>query len=198
MSRKLTFVKHSRPEKQEGVDSHQWPLSAQGRADTERLAGLLKGARYQAAVTSDEPKASETAHLLAEVLGVRLAVSEGLREHDRSNVPMMKTPEFVSAIANFFRRPNQLVLGAETAKAACKRFERAVNGVLDENPEPGDAEAPRDLLIVTHGTVLALWLETYCDLDGYTAWRQLGLPSFVTVSWPDCAIVRRVDQLPVG
>lgn len=197
MARTLTLIKHSRPEKIEGQDSHSWPLSAQGRADTLRLAKLLPREGCVAVVSSDEPKAAETAQILAEALGLPLTTHPGLREHDRSNVAMMKTPEFVSAVANFFRRPNQLVLGQETARQALKRFERAINDLLDAHPEGPDG-SPRDLMIVSHGTVLALWLELYCEVDGFTAWRQAGLPSYVSVAWPECRISARMDNLPVA
>lgn len=208
MSRLLTFVKHARPEKLDQVDSHHWPLSAQGREDTRALAGILKqaasgggerAARYVAVASSEEPKALETAQILSGELGLPLEVSAGLGEHDRSNVPMMRTPEFVSAMADLFKRPDQLVLGRESARHALKRFERAVYEVLDLYPAtPADAAGDGscgDLLIVSHGTVLALWVSAWCELDGYTTWRQMGLPSYVSVMWPECRIVGRRDSL---
>lgn len=204
MSRTLTLVKHARPEKEEGVDSHHWRLSEQGRADTARLADWLQSTdgspqRYRAIATSPEPKAAETAEILGRAMGLDVLTLEGLGEHDRSNVPMMRTPEFVSAVANFFRRPSQVVLGRESARGALKRFEKAVNELLDRYPhDESGAPGSNDLLIVTHGTVLALWLEAYCEMDGYTVWRQMGLPSAVSVEWPSCRVGRRVDHLPAA
>jgi broad specificity phosphatase PhoE len=186
----LTLIKHARPEKVEGVDSHAWVLSPQGRADAQRLAERLKSSptTYHAILSSDEPKAAQTAQILADNLSLPLHFSEGLHEHDRSNVPLMRTPEFVSAIANFFRKPTQLVLGNETARQALKRFEKSVDHANEQYPEG-------NLLIVSHGTVLALWLEAYCQLDGYTVWRQMGLPSYVSMTWPGCDVVERLDSL---
>lgn len=188
MSRTLTLVKHARPEKLDGVDSHEWPLSPQGRDDVRRLVAQLAGNKYAAVISSPEPKAAETAALLSEAFSLDFSTHEGLAEHDRSNVPLMKTPEFVSAIANFFSKPAQLVLGKETAKHALKRFEQAMDATLAAHPEG-------DLLIVSHGTVLALWLGTYAQIDPYQTWRQMGLPSYVKLSWPACDIVDRKDQI---
>lgn len=191
MPRTLTLVKHARPEKLEGVDSHNWPLSPQGRADVEILAGKLaaSGRTYCVCLSSDEPKASETASLLAARMGLPHASDKGLGEHDRTGVELMKTPEFVSAIALLFARPTQLVLGNETARQALKRFDAALFRLLETHPEG-------DVLVVSHGTVLALWLEHYADLDGYRVWREMGLPSYVAVSWPDCKVLERLDRLP--
>lgn len=190
MPRTLTFVKHARPEKVEGVDSHEWVLSPQGIADAQKLADHFRSmaSKYRAIISSDEPKAAQTAQILGTTLALPVEFKDGLHEHDRSNVPLMKTPEFVSAIANFFRKPTQLVLGNETAKHALKRFEKAVDAAIEAHPEG-------DLLIVSHGTVLALWLETYCRLDGYTVWRQMGLPSYVSMTWPDCDLIDRRDGI---
>jgi broad specificity phosphatase PhoE len=188
MARTLTLVKHARPEKLEGVDSHEWPLSAQGKADTAKLASLLQSRTYAAVITSSEPKAAETGDLLAAALSLTATRNPGLNEHDRSNVPLMKTPEFVSAIANFFRRPTQLVLGNETARQALKRFELAMDDVLAKHPTG-------DLLIVSHGTVLALWIAQYAQTDPYETWRKMGLPSYVHLDWPSCEILDRKDQI---
>lgn len=190
MSRRLTFVKHARPHKEERLDSHQWSLSDEGRADARRLAERLQqsGLTYHAVFTSAEPKAAETAAILAECFGLTPKTVTGLEEHDRSNVPLMKTAEFVSSIELFFRKPTQLVLGRETARQALRRFESAVDQLLEQHPQG-------NLLVVSHGTVLALWLANYCQLDGYRVWREMGLPSYVTLEWPACELLERVDRL---
>lgn len=195
MLRTLLFVKHARPEKLEGVDSHEWPLSEEGRAATLRLAGHLQsasilphGRRFTMVVSSTEPKAKQTAAILAEQLELPHQTIIGLGEHARSTVPMMKTPEFVSAIANFFKRPNNLVLGEETARQALRRFEKSVDEALASDPAG-------DVIVVSHGTVIALWLEAYCQQDPFMIWRQMGLPSYAGVNWPVCDLTHRKDQI---
>lgn len=190
MSRRITLVKHARPHKDDRVDAHRWSLSPQGQADAEALARRLleRGQPYHGLFSSTEPKAAETAAILGQILSLTPQLHPGLEEHDRSNVPLMKTAEFVSAIELFFRRPHQLVLGRETGRQALRRFEAAVDALLDLAPGG-------NLIIVSHGTVIALWIAQYCQLDGYGVWRQMGLPSYVTLDWPSCDLVERVDQL---
>lgn len=195
MLRTVLLVKHAKPEKLEGVDSHQWPLCQEGRDATQSLASKLlsapplpAGSKFSRVACSTEPKARETAQILATALSLPLTEIPGLGEHARSTVPLMKTPEFVSAIANFFKRPTQLVLGEETARQALRRFEKAVDEALDQTPDG-------NVIVVTHGTVLALWLEHYARLDPFLVWRQMGLPSYAAVTWPDCDITHRLDRI---
>ena len=67
-------------------------------------------------------------------------------------MPQLRSAEFISLIELLFRRPNDLVLGKETAVAALSRFRSALDEVLAEHPEGNVA-------VVSHGTVIALLLE---------------------------------------
>ena len=68
--------------------------------------------------------------------------------------------------------------GNETAEEAGDRFEGTVRGVLDELEE-------EVITIVAHGTVISLLAARHNDLDAYTLWRGLGLPSFCVLSAED-------------
>jgi len=58
-----------------------------------------------------------------------------LHEHDRSNVPHMRSGEFISHVELFFRRPDELVLGRETATEALGRFENAIDDIVAHHDE---------------------------------------------------------------
>ena len=129
-------------------------------------------------VSSGEPKAVETAEIAAERLGIGHSAYPGLHEHDRTGVPFLSDEEFGRAARNFFENPDRLVWGNETAEEAGDRFEGAVRGVLDELEE-------EVITIVAHGTVISLLAARHNDLDAYTLWRGLGLPSFCVLSAED-------------
>jgi len=88
----------------------------------------------------------------------------------------------------FFQRPDELVLGQETAAAALARFPAAVRRVMDMHPEGNVA-------IVTHGTVLALYLAELSDEAPFALWRQMRLPSYAMVPWPADGGTEVVAQL---
>jgi broad specificity phosphatase PhoE len=186
--RQLILVKHSLPEIVPEVSAAQWRLSEAGRRRCAPLAERLAHYCPAVIVASAEPKAHETAQIVAECLGLPCATAEGLHEHDRSNVAWSIADEFEASIEQFFARPAALVLGRETADQARKRFTRAVNGVLETYPAG-------NLAIVAHGTVIALFVATYTGLDPYLFWRRLGLPSFVVLALPDLEIVETVEQV---
>ena len=170
--RKLILVKHARPQVVERIPSDQWTLSEEGRAACRPLAEALRAHDAAVIVTSDEAKAIETGKLVAEALDKPLETAAGLHEHDRSNVPMMQSSEFLSALALFFKQRDRLVLGKETAEQALRRFEQVLHGVLNEYDRG-------NIAVVTHGTVLALFAEKHGLGDGFSLYRKLRLPSFI-------------------
>jgi broad specificity phosphatase PhoE len=65
---------------------------------------------------SSEPKATETAKLVASRLGVDIRVRSGLEEHHRDDAQFFPDPQgFEGAIAKLFDNPDDLVYGSETA-----------------------------------------------------------------------------------
>ena len=86
--------------------------------------------------------------------------------------------EFISSVELFFRRPNELSLGGETAQQALARFEAAVNEVISQH-------SAGNLAIVSHGTVIALFVEKHSDRNGFQIWREMSLPSFAVFDLPE-------------
>src|SRR5690348_15964741 len=110
----LLLIKHARPEQLEGRPPQAWPLSEPGPTACPALADKLRPHRPAAIVSSDEKKAAETAKLLAQHLNFPAPdVRPDLHEHDRTHVPLMRTADFISSMANFFKNPRKLVLGHE-------------------------------------------------------------------------------------
>ena len=176
--RKLLLIKHAKPLVDPAKSSELWRLADEGREQAKKLGGEL--AQYQPAIviSSDEPKAQETAAIVAEQLKIPTESAGGLREHDRRNVPHMQPGEFISSVELFFRRPSELSLGGETAQQALARFEAAVNEAISKHPTG-------NLAIVSHGTVIALFVEKHSDRNGFQIWREMSLPSFAVFDLPE-------------
>jgi broad specificity phosphatase PhoE len=186
--RKLILIKHSKPEIVPTIPSHQWSLSEEGRAKCALLAERIKPHDPANIVASEEPKARETGRLLADALGKPFQTADGLQEHDRREVPHMPSGEFLSWMALFFQKPDQRVIGGESANEASERFSAAVDRILKANPDG-------NLALVTHGTVLSLFLASHTDKSGYALFRQLGLPSFAVLELPEMKVVEMVDRV---
>ena len=187
--RMLILVKHSLPEIVREAPASRWRLSAEGRARCAPLARALAPYGPDRFVASAQPKARETAEIVAGLLDKPISTAEGLHEHDRDNVPYFETTgEFEAAVAALFAAPDTLVFGRETADEARARFTAAVEATL--------ARYPRDnVAIVAHGTVIALFVAACADIAPDLLWRRLGLPSFVVLSLPERSLLTTVAHV---
>jgi broad specificity phosphatase PhoE len=185
---KLILIKHAAPEVVPSLPPEQWHLSDKGRASCDLLAEQIRPHAPKRILSSTEPKAIETAELVASRLGVQHGTAPDLHEHDRSNVPHMRSSEFISAVELFFRKPDELVLGRETARQAQERFSAAVQAVVKAHPDD-------EIAIVSHGTVIALLLARHSDRKAFQLWRELGLPSFAVLDAPDLRLMQMVTKI---
>jgi broad specificity phosphatase PhoE len=100
----------------------------------------------------------------------------------------MRSGEFISHMELFFRRPDELVLGRESADQSTSRIERAIDDAIDKHREG-------NLAIVTHGTVLALFVAEHSSKGPFDLWRNMGLPSFAVMSLPEFRLEKIVEKI---
>jgi len=186
----LILVKHSLPQILEDVSARDWMLSDEGRRRAYLLAEKLTFFRPKIIVSSIEPKARETASIIAKYLGLEYQLVNGLHEHDRSNSPHYSNDEFQKLVRAFFENPSILIFGSESADQALERFRRTVKSVLDSYPE-------KTIVIVGHGTVISLYVSWVTGCDGYELWGELGLPSFVVMDIQSRVLIK-TENLPLG
>lgn len=120
-------------------------------------------------ISSTEPKARETAELVAPLLGLEVELSDGLRETARRTIPWLERDELERGIRRLFERPDEVVFGEESASAALARFAAAVE------------DMPESAVVVSHGTVLSLYAAAKTARDPYALWQSLDLPDVVEV-----------------
>ena len=179
----LILVKHSLPDIVEALPARQWTLSEDGRSRARKLAQMLLLYEPELIVSSVEPKARETASILAETLGLAVHLVEGLHEHDRSSTPYSSREVFQQLIQDFFRNPERLVFGSETAAQSLVRFQEAVESVRKSYKD-------KIVMVVSHGTVISLFVSWLTGCDGFVLWQQLGLPSFVVLDMQSRTVLK--------
>lgn len=187
----LVLVKHSLPLVDPGVPAREWRLSDEGRVRSRILGEELDRFDLDLVVSSDEPKAVETAEIAARVLNASVEIVEGLHEHERCNVGFLEKERFERSVERFFCRPADLVFGEDTADEAHDRFSKAVNGLSDRF-------RCEKIAIVTHGTVLSLFVSRISELEPFALWKRLGLPSWVALSRPDFRVVEIRPAIGAG
>jgi broad specificity phosphatase PhoE len=190
LSNILILIRHSQSQPQPDRPASQWPLTEEGRRRCIALAARLAAYAPDLIVASRERKASETGALAAAQLGLAVEVAAGLHEHLREHVGWLPNPDFEQAVADFFAHPDALVFGEETAAQAGARFDAAVQTVLEAHPG-------KNIAIVAHGTVIALFAAQHAGLDPLVFWKRLGMPALVVFALPDLRLFEIIEQLEV-
>lgn len=186
-NKKLLLIKHSMPVLDPNVPAPDWHLGERGRALSELLANKLVAYSPDVIVSSVEPKAIETAQIVASRLGKPHEIIAGLHEHDRRNVPFMPLEELEARAAEFFSKPDQLVLGSETANQAHARFANAIAQVIEKFPN-------QNIAVVSHGSVISLFIARNNEMP-FDFWKRLGLPSIVVLALPDFKIEEVIENV---
>jgi broad specificity phosphatase PhoE len=151
------------------VPADLWRLDHEGRAAARELASALP--RAPLVVTSDEPKAQQTAEELVGAGGGTLSVDARVAETRRPHVWDANFAELARQFVGGHRHP-----GWETQDAVVSRFDAAVREALA-------ASHGAPVVVVTHGQALTLWLRSVDAVDdGPRFWSELAFPDAWTVS----------------
>ena len=158
------------------VPPREWGLSAEGEAQSRHLAQRLRAFMPLRLVSSRERKARQTAAIVAGELGIPLDVLDGLEEFDRPAHPIVSREEHDRLNARIFEERASPVLGSESADLALARFSAAVRHARASTPDS------HHLVVVAHGTVIALFVEQLTGRDALDTWRMLQCAEFVAVT----------------
>lgn len=185
---KLVLIKHSLPEIRPDRPAAEWVLTNEGRKRAAAIARRIAPHEPDVIGGSNEPKAIETAEIIARQLGKPVENFEGIHEQERKSLELLPGGKFESAVAELFARPEELVFGDETATQAHHRFREAVDRCLKAHPD-------ENVALVSHGRVITLFVTGYTRVEPFPFWRGLGLPSFVVMSLPDRKILEVVESV---
>jgi broad specificity phosphatase PhoE len=191
LSNTLILIRHSQSQPEPERPASQWPLTETGRRRCIALAERLAAYAPDLIVASRERKASQTGALVATRLGLPTKIADGLHEHQREHAGWLPDPAFEQAVSAFFARPNELVFGEETAYQASARFDAAVRGVLAAHPS-------QTVALVSHGTVITLFVAQHAGLAALPFWKRLGMPAIVVMSLPEMRLLEVIEHVEMS
>lgn len=177
----LVLVKHAMPVLDPSRAAREWQLGAEGDLQSKRLASRLRAFAPLRLVTSPEPKASTTGQLVAAELGLHVSSVEALREFDRPVLPLVSKAEHERQNAPIFADLTRPVLGAESGRDALNRFSAAVGAELART-------VAQSLVVITHGTMISLFVAAHNQVDAFELWRELTCPSLVVLDVPSFSL----------
>jgi broad specificity phosphatase PhoE len=186
--RYLIFIRHSLPQMDFTLPASQWHLSEEGLRRLTLIPQYLSGYELNRIISSQEPKAIETALALIHAIHLKLEVRAGLHEHQRSKAKSLTITQFESHVADFFKNPDQLVFGSETANQAHHRFSGAVNQLIIDYPQ-------ENLAVVSHGTVISLYISRQTGVEPFEFWRRLGLPALIILTLPGFHLQQVIESI---
>jgi broad specificity phosphatase PhoE len=180
--RSLILIRHSAPEIRRDVPAAQWRLSEEGVARARDLARTHAAPNTTRVYTSVEPKAKETARLLAEGWEMKAVEAvPGLHEHERPEAQLMTREAFELKVRELFARPSEKVFGAESADRARRRFTMAVMRLV--------SSTPGDVVVVSHGTVITLFVAEAAGVQPFDFWKKLDMPGVTRLTLPELKLV---------
>ena len=142
------------------------PLSARGRADAERVAGVLGGFPIAAIYSSPARRAWETVAPLATRLGLPIHVVPDLRERKLCDGTV---DDFSAAVRATWADPSFAHPGGESNAAAQRRGVAVVRRLMERHPTG-------HVVLGTHGNLLALVLQHFDAGVDFAFWRSLTMP----------------------
>lgn len=169
----LVLIRHAHSAQNRNTKANAWGLSERGIAQCEPLANRVGAYAPTVILTSEEPKAALTGQLVAQRLGIACHLAPNLHEHRRETTPWFESvTDFEAAVKRMFHQPNRLVFGEETAREALARFSNAIDSVIDTYPN-------QSVGVVTHGTVMALYVAQRTGEDAFAVWKALQMPDVI-------------------
>lgn len=164
MGRGVILVRHAMPQVIVGTASTLWRLSEPAREDCVLLAHALPKDLAPVIYTSPEPKAAETAAIIALRLGLEVVADARLAEADR---PQGWEDDYRATVLRYLAGGEEA--GWEPAVAVRGRFAAAVEGALA-------AHTAGDILVSNHGMALSLYCADVAEIDLAGFWRELTFP----------------------
>lgn len=176
---RIVLVRHATVETDPAVAPSQWVLSDAGRAAARALAreGLWRS--IQRIFTSPEPKALETAHILAGPNGMTVTVVEDLHEVRRPANQWFGDEYpggYPAAVRTYLAHPNETTHGWERPVAAQERIRTCIDELRRWEPD--------SFALVGHGLTLSLYVASVTATDPAAVWPAIGLPDYAILD-PD-------------
>ncbi|GAB1420058.1 histidine phosphatase family protein [Anaerolineales bacterium] len=183
----IILVRHSESLIEPERPAHEWTLTALGLHRCDQLSQEVLQYNPRRVVSSPEPKAYLTGEAISKNLRIGIETQEDLKEQLRYTAPYYDSiEEFEAQIKGIFDHPSEVKFGEETADSVYARMDR----VIEES-----MYVPQTTVFVTHGTAMSIYVARKTHLSAYTFWKNLGLPAYIVMDYPEFRIIDLVNRL---
>lgn len=169
----IILIRHAEPSIETGAASDTWVLTDAGRQAAAALAPKLLGFDISEITTSPEPKALQTAEIVAQLIGAGIFTDARLREHGRKTVGFLNRSTFEAGISSIFGKPDEIAFGDESENTVHARFCSSINDAISRSS--GVVAA------VTHGTAMTIYASRLTGIAPMPFWNQLTMPAAILI-----------------
>lgn len=149
------------------------PLSEKGIKDAERVTRLLSKEVITHVISSPYKRALQTIKGTADHFGFNIIIEEGFRERKLADSPVNN---FEEAILKVWESFEFSFPGGETGHAAQYRGVQALKEALKKY-------SGGNIVIGTHGNIMALIMNFYDKRYNYEFWKSLNMPDIYKLSF---------------
>jgi broad specificity phosphatase PhoE len=180
----MTLVYLVRHAHAEWYDDDARPLSRAGVSAAQLVANRLASEPIVAIYSSPSRRSIETVTPLANRLGLVPELVQDLRERE---LPAVPPADFDQLVLDAWRCPENAPPGGESNVEAQARGVSVLRTILMRH-------LGGQVLVATHGNLLALLLNGMDSTFGYDFWRRLSFPDVYRLAFDDARLVG-VDRL---
>lgn len=180
----IILVRHAVVDVDLAMPPCTWQLSDEGRRGARLLARDPIWLPVERIFSSPEPKAFETAHILAGPNGMSVTAIEDLHEVERPPNQWFGDDYpggYRGAVTEYFSRPRAATHGWETPRVAQRRMRRCIERLREWEPW--------GFAVAGHGLTLSLYIASVTGLDPAQIWPAIGLPDYAVLDLDAAALV---------
>lgn len=155
-------------------------LSARGRVSAAALAEQFNHTPIAAIYSSPSRRALETIEPLAHGLRLQPVILMDLRERE---LAAPTAAQFEAAVAATWREPDRPFADGESNRAGQARGVAVVRHVVEQHRD-------QQVMLSTHGSLLALIVHGFDGRFGYDFWRTLTFPDVYELTFRDGTLAR--------
>lgn len=149
------------------------PLSNKGVKDSFRVAEILSSYPIEGIFSGPYQRAVQTIEPLAKSLDLKVEIISELRERELGNY---EGDDFFAAVEATWHDPSFSHPGGESNAAAQQRGVSVVLRLKDQFPGT-------QLVLSTHGNLMALIIQYFNTAVGYTFWKGLSMPDIYKIEF---------------
>lgn len=171
---KLILVRHSKTKQEPDISPNLWGLSSEGEELSKQLASNTIWKDIDLICSSNQLKALETAIPIAKLNSIPIKVYENLTEITSFTIKTFEE-DYKKCVNDFYTIPNKSYFGGETLEIALKRFNKAIELIIQENRD-------KTVAVVSHNNILTVFLKQFSKNDYLTIHDNMPMPSFAILN----------------